>query len=318
MRREETTGSSVAEFEKTGRGKTALALGGGGVRGVAHLGVMKFLEENHHDRYDFVVGTSAGALFGALYLLSLDADEAQDTLSQAVARLSKTKGLPVVASRKSKFLTNVQEKLQTAKSLLTISIIDKEPLREFITALVGENTTFSDLKKPLYVVATDLKSGKDVVFSRGELVPALIASSALPGVFPPIEYHSYYLIDGGITQKLPSRIAYGLGAKRVFAVDVGSPFRFKDRFATPLQVIMRSEEIASQALHDRNCDTVNLLLSPRFGEMRWYEFKRHHEAFEAGHSEASENSRRIHRFFQPSLGRPLSTLKAIEKEFILE
>jgi predicted acylesterase/phospholipase RssA len=145
-----------------------------------------------------------------------------------------------------------------------------------------------------------------------------MASSALPGVFPPIAHQSYYLIDGGITQKLPSRIAYGLGARRVFGVDVGSPFLFKDRFNTPLQVIMRSEEIASQALHERNSDRVNLLLSPDFGDMKWYEFKRHREAFDAGHEEASRNSRSIHRFFQPSLRRAPSTWRKIESEFILE
>jgi len=302
----------------TAKGKTALALGGGGVRGVAHLGVIHFLEENELDRWDFLVGTSAGSIFGALFLLYGNVEQARDRMATVIRSMKKSRGLLSVTSSKSNFLANIKEKLHTARSLLKLSIIDAEPLREFIVSLVGETTTFSDLRKPLYVVATDLKSGRDVVFSRGELLPALMATSSIPGVFPPVTYRGYHLVDGGITHKLPTRIAYGLGARRVLGVDVGGGMMVRNRFSNPIEVIIRSEEIASQALHDRNRDAVGLLLTPRFNDMKWYEFTRHPEAYEAGLKAAAARGADLRRFFRPGLGRYRKTPICTEENFILE
>jgi NTE family protein len=283
------------------KGKVAIALGGGGARGVAHLGILKYLEDNGY-YYDFLVGTSAGAIFGALYLLSQDSDEAYERLKDALEGLEGGGKFLAVTNKKSSVLANLKEKLYLAKSLFSVSILDQEPLREFLTVLIGKDRTFKDLKKTLYVVATDLNTGKDVIFSKGELLTPLIASSSLPGVFPPVKFRDYCLIDGGTTQKLPSGIASMLGAKKVLGVDVGSAILPKENFSRAAQVMIRSEEIASAVLHRQNRQATNLLLTPGFNDFKWYEFKRHSEAFDAGYSEALKQKRAIDRFFKRGKG----------------
>jgi NTE family protein len=277
--------------------KTALALGGGGIRGVAHLGVLKYLEERRYPPIDFLVGTSAGAVFGSLYLLSRDADDAINRLDLALKKLDKKKSLIHITSKKSNFLSNLKEKMYLAKSLFSLSVIDEAYLEEFLVTLIGENVRFSQLKNPLFVVATDLVSGKDVVFSKGDLIPALMASSAIPGAFPPQKYQGYCLIDGGSTQKLPAKIARQLGAGRIMAIDVGSQFQRKTEFSTSPQIISRSEAIASSILNRQNRLAADLLLTPEFKDMKWYDFHRHQEALEAGRTEARNKKNEIERFF---------------------
>lgn len=277
--------------------QTAIALGGGGIRGVAHLAILKHLEQYDYASTDFIVGTSAGAVFGALYLLSHDAEDAINRLEVALDKLNKKKSLIQITSNKSNFLANLKEKMYRAKALFSLSIIDEVYLEEFLVTLIGGNPTFSRLKKPLYVVATDLISGKDVVFSQGDLIPALMASSAIPGAFPPQKYKSFCLIDGGSTQKLPSGIARHLGADRIIAIDVGSPFQRKTEFTSSLQVISRSEAITSSILNQQNRLAADLLLTPKFRDMKWYDFHRHGEALKAGAAEARRKKDEIERFF---------------------
>ena len=307
-------------FKKKGiaRTRTAIALGGGGIRGAAHLGVLKYLEEKEYNRFDSIVGTSAGAIFGALYLQSRDSNEAIDKLVQTLDKLDKKKSLINITSKKSNFLSNLKEKLYLAKSLFSMSIIDESYLEEFLVTLIGERSTFSQLKKPLYVVATDLISGKDVVFSQGDLIPALMASSAIPGAFPPQKYEKYCLIDGGSTQKLPSKIALMLGANRVMGIDVGSPFQPKENFSSSIQVISRSETITSFILNQQNRLAVDLLLSPKFKDMKWYDFHRHQEALQAGMAEARRKKEEIDRFFQSQQTRRREGLYLIKESFILD
>lgn len=278
--------------------KIALALGGGGIRGVAHLGILKYLEEQNHLNYDFIVGTSAGAVFGSLYLLSADADEAVGRLSRAIGKLNNKKSLINITAKKSNFLSNLKEKLYLARAMFSLSVISEEPLREFLMTLIGDHPRFSDLKKPLYVVATDLYSGQDVIFSQGDLIQPLMSSSAIPGAFPPQAYKSYYLIDGGSTQKLPVKIAGKLGAGRVLGVDVGSGFQIKKQYTSSNQVIGRSEEIAKNILNQQNCLAADLLLKPVFQDMKWHDFLRYQEAFDSGYREAASKKKEIEAFFR--------------------
>lgn len=305
--------------KKTGKKtKTAIALGGGGIRGMAHLGVMKFLEENQSGQPDFLVGTSAGAVFGSLYLLSENADEAIDRVTRALKKLGKKKSLIQITSKKSNFLSNIKEKIHLAKSLFALSIIDASYLEEFLVTLLGEHTTFDRLKKPLHVVATDLVSGKDVVFSRGDLIPALMASSAIPGAFPPQKYKDYCLIDGGSTQKLPTKVALILGAHRVMAVDVGSPFLARTGFTTSSQVISRSDSITASILNIQNRLAADLVLTPNFSDMKWYDFHRYREALQAGLSEARNRRDDIDRFFSSRRLSRKEHITLLEESLILD
>ncbi len=278
------------------RGKIGLALGGGGARGVAHLGILKYLEEKNYP-VDFIVGTSAGGIFGALYLLSENSDEAYEKMVTAIEEANGAKNLVNSAIEKSSLLSNLKEKLYLAKSLVSPSILEQEPLRQFITVLLGDHVTFADLKKPLYLVATDLHSGNDIVIGSGDLLTPLIATSSIPGVFPPVPYRDYCLVDGGTTQKLPSKIAYKLGAEKVLGVDISSTYNPKKEYPRAADVVIRAEEVASAALHRENRKAVDLLLHPEFHEFKWHEFKRHKEAFTSGYLEALKHEEDIERFY---------------------
>lgn len=188
-----------------------------------------------------------------------------------------------------------------AKSMFQLSLIEEKPMKEFFLELFDKDIQFNDLRKELYVVTTDLISGKDIVFNKGTLINALMASSAIPAVFPPQKYKNYYLIDGGTTQKLPSRIAYALEANKVIGTDVGSPFISKNKYSNSADLIIRSEEIVSHILHNQNRQACSLLLNPVFNQVKWYEFERYQECFDAGYLEAKKYAKDIKKIFKSKI-----------------
>jgi NTE family protein len=296
--------------------KVGLALGGGGARGVAHLGVLKYLDEKGYP-VDFIVGTSAGGIFGALYLLSENSVEAYEKMKRAMEEANAAKNLVNSTDDKSSLLANLREKLYLAKTLVSASIMERDPLREFIEELLGGAKTFSDLKKPLYVVASDLHTGEDVVIGSGDLLDPLIATSSIPGVFPPVKYKDFCLVDGGTTQKLPSRITYKLGAAKVLGVDISSTYNRKKEYAWAADVLFRAEEVASNALHRSNRKAVDLLLHPDFHEFKWHEFTRHNEAFTSGYLEALKHARDIDKFYNSRANSRHEEICAEADNFIL-
>jgi NTE family protein len=276
--------------------KIALVLGGGGARGIAHLGVLKFLEENGYD-FDFIVGTSAGAVFGALYLKTLDIKTTIDEyLTIMEEDKNKSDVFKIDNEDKSSLLSNLKEKYYTAKALFKKGIFESTNVENSYKKLF-ENCDFQDLKKKIYIVSTDLISGQDIVFSKGALLPALMATSALPGVFPPVEYKGFYLIDGGPTQKLPSLIAKALGADKIFAIDVGSKFKRILNHPEGVKIILRSEEIVSYRLHKLNRNFADILLEPDVKKYKWYDFNNFNQLFDAGYKEAELKRDDIKRFF---------------------
>ncbi len=297
------------------KSKIALVLGGGGARGIAHLGVLKFLEENGYD-FDFIVGTSAGAIFGALYLKTLNIKTTVDEyLTLMEEDKDKSNIFKINNEDKRTLLSNLKEKYYTAKALFKKGMFESTNVENSYKKLF-KNYDFQDLQKKIYMVSTDLISGKDVVFSKGPLLPALMATSALPGVFPPVEYKDFYLIDGGPTQKLPSIIARALGADKIFAIDVGSKFRKISVHPEGVKIILRSEEIISHRLHKLNKYFADFLLEPDVKKYKWYDFDNFNSLFEAGYREAELNNSKIKDFFNKNKKTNKNGIEPV-KEFIL-
>ncbi len=277
--------------------KVALVLGGGGARGIAHLGVIKFLEENGHS-FDFIVGTSAGAVFGALYLKTLNIKKTvQEYLDYIKANNDKASIFNIDNEDKATVLSNIREKIYMAKALFKEGIFEAKPVEQSYKQLFQEVPNIEDLKKKIFIIATDLMTGHDIVFSKGKLIPALMATSALPGIFPPVKFKDYYLIDGGPTQKLPTLIARKLGADKVLAVDVGSKFKKLLKHPTGLKIILRSEELVSCRLHLLNLRYADTVVKPNVGKYKWYEFKDFDEIFNAGYNEAKSKAKEIDAFY---------------------
>lgn len=218
----------------------ALALGGGGLKGAAHLGVLKVLVDNGLHP-NLVVGTSAGAIAAALYGSSM--------LSAA----SLIFQLPSPALLKPNF---------RRLGGLPLGILDGKMIENMLRQLWGEKR-FSDLKIPIAVVACDLYSGHTVIYSALQparpLPPGIImggdvpvwqavrASISLPGLFTPFPIGTHLLVDGGITANVPADIARVLGASIVIAVELGTSAP-PPSFDHAGDVLLQSLDIASRRL----------------------------------------------------------------------
>lgn len=174
--------------------RLALALGGGGGKGTAHVGVLQVLEELELP-IDLIVGSSAGGAVAVLYAAGLDCD--------AICELFRSMALRRIA---------VPDPTRTG-------LIGQRRRAEILTRLLGDRT-FDDLRIPCAVTAVDLISGQLVVIDEGPLVEALLATTALPGIFPPVQRGEMVLADGGILNNLPVDVARARGAQRVIAIEL--------------------------------------------------------------------------------------------------
>ncbi|MBL8378056.1 MAG: patatin-like phospholipase family protein [Burkholderiales bacterium] len=178
------------------RPRVGLALGGGAVRGFAHIGVIKILEQNGIP-VDVVAGTSAGSVVGALYASGLD--------GFALQRVALAMDESVL--------------VDWSISGITRGVLKGELLENYVNERVG-GRTLEKLARPFAVVATELATGEPVVFRSGNTGVAVHASSAVPGVFRPVRISGRDYVDGGLTHPVPVAAARALGADIVIAVDV--------------------------------------------------------------------------------------------------
>jgi NTE family protein len=181
------------------RPKIGLALSGGGARGFAHVGILKGLE-GAGIPVDYIAGASMGGLIGACYAKGKTAHE----LEAIIIEISKTREL-----------MRLIDLAPHRRGLL-----EGNKVRAFLAELLGDDCTFEDLAIPLAVTAVDLLTGREVVLNHGPLLPAIMSTTAVPGMFPPHVVGSYRLVDGGVLNNLPFDHARSMGADIVIAVDV--------------------------------------------------------------------------------------------------
>ena len=179
--------------------KIGLALGGGGIRGLAHIGILKVLEQEGIPIH-YIAGTSMGGIIAAAYGAGLSAAH----LEAEVLRLGRFDQLIKLAdwrfSRKG--------------------LIPGKQIHAYFAELVGSDLTFADLKFPIALVAVDLDRGYQVILSEGLVIDAMRATMSVPGVFVPVNQNNRRLVDGGILNNVPTNVAQQLGANRVIGVDV--------------------------------------------------------------------------------------------------
>lgn len=227
-------------------GRLGLALSGGAVRGAAHVGVLQVLEREGIFP-EVVAGTSVGALVGAAYAAGLPAAEA----SAVFRAMSWPKLLrPSLSSR--------------------YSLLDTRRMVQVLRPALGVDT-FEELKRPFAAVACDLLTGRRVVFRTGHLMPALRASSAVPGLFAPVEHGSELLVDGCVVDNLPVDVARDLGADYVIAVDLVPPPSGRRRPRNVLEVVTLAGYLWSRANHPPP-SAVDCLITPDIGDSGAWSF----------------------------------------------
>lgn len=193
------------------RPKIGLVLGGGGSRGIAHVGVLEVLHHAHIP-IDFIVGTSMGAIIGVLYALGYDPDKVAERITSHMQG-SNVLNMNFFSARARQRM--VEEQLHDA---------------------IGDKT-FDDLHIHTIVMAVDMVHGKEVALGSGNLMPAILASSAVPAVFPPVKIDNMELADGGVIDSLATHMAYHMGADKIIAVDVYPALETDNPWVDPLSAI---------------------------------------------------------------------------------
>jgi NTE family protein len=221
-----------ARAEPPPRPRIGLALGGGGARGTAHIGVLEVLEK-YHVPIDCVAGTSMGSLVAGAYLSGLQPQ-------QMLERLGKVDWSELFFDDSARASMNFRERrlsqsyypgleLGVTRNGLRMAhgVVGGQKIKLFFNTLVGADRgerTIESLPLPLSIIATDVGSGARVVFRSGELSAAMRASMSVPALLSPQAYKGQYLVDGGLVENLPvAEVRSRCNADVVIAVDVGSP-----------------------------------------------------------------------------------------------
>lgn len=252
---------------------TAFVLSGGGHQGIAQVGMLRALIERDIVP-DVVIGTSAGALNGAV-LATSPTLETIDRLERVWTGLSGEKVFP--GSR----LSRVWNVLRRDDHL-----ISSEGLAAVI-ALAEPAATFADLEVPLRVVTTDLNTGDEILIVNGPIAPALLASAALPAIFPPVELHGHTLVDGAVTNLVPISHALAGPVDRIFVLDVSDPINEKP-IRSPLDVIVRAFAISRDQRFELELqwapkDIDICVIPPPIDDRDFFDFSRGKEIIDAAH-----------------------------------
>jgi NTE family protein len=223
---------------------TCLVLSGGGARGMAHLGVIKVLERERIP-IDCIVGTSMGAVVGSLYASGMRADEietqmrALDWGSMFVDRIDRRVYTLRRKTEDRSFLAKGGFGVRDGKLGVPPSLFEGQRLALALRAALMPSAgmeRFDALPIPYRAIGTDLETGDAVVMDAGDLVNAVRASMAVPGVFSPVSYGERSLIDGGIAMNLPVEAAQQWGAKRIIAVDISATLKTRDQLLDPFSI----------------------------------------------------------------------------------
>jgi NTE family protein len=277
--------STAAPLPRTGVG---LALGGGFARGFAHLGVLQVFEQ-HQIPISHIAGASVGSILGAAYASGAPLERIIETCRGLRFR-------DIARWRVSR--------LGLASNQRLAILIDR----------VFESRQFEDLQIPLAVVATDLTSGEPVIFKQGNLVDAIRASCAFPGLFEPVQIGTRCLADGGLVAPVPTCAARSLGAAVVIGVSVGMQDGHRGAPTNIFQVVSRAVNAAQKhqlEVWERHAD---LVLRPDVQSLAWDDFDRADEAIKAGATAAYGALPRIEKLLRKKKEAALALESRLEAE----
>ena len=276
------------------KNKIGLVLGGGGARGLGHIGVLKALKK-HSIPIHMVAGTSIGAVIGAMYAATLDPHWIENKFkefidSEAYKRIGLHRLVPTSQPNSSIFQTAATYmKNQIIINLANdrLGILKQERLSEIIEFLLPVKT-FEELKIPFSCLAVDLNSGEDVVFNSGNLIEAIVASSAIPGYIPPIEKDGMLLTDGAVSCPVPVKTVRKMGADFRISVDVGLNHFEPLENPNLLQVLGRAEQITSIRLGEVKSEKADITIRPDTMNVFWAEFDKIDQLIKLGAEETEK------------------------------
>jgi NTE family protein len=258
------------------RPRICLVLSGGGARGIAHVGVLKALEEMRVP-IDCIAGTSMGAVIGGLYASGMTAAQIDETIrsvdwQEAFRDTPPRRDLTYRRKQDDRnFLVRLPLGLKHGQLLLPKGFIQGQKLEETLRQLTlpfSNTTDFSELPTPFRAVATDLVTGAAVLLDKGDLAIALRASMSAPGVFSPVEYQGQLLVDGGLAENLPVDVARAMHADVLIVSDVSYPLQSREALDSALSISNQMLAILVRKDADRQRATLgkqDVLIEPLLG-----------------------------------------------------
>jgi NTE family protein len=286
--------------------KIGLVLGGGGARGLAHIGVMKVLE-SEKIRPDIIVGTSIGAVVGGALASGMKAGELEERIACFLeSDLYRSSELKVMGDTESKAEQGLSKRIQSyfktkirlAHALFTDSILQIGDIEEFINFFIPD-IQIEETAIPFRAVATDLLSGELVLMKKGPLRRSVLASSAVPGALPPVEMNGRQLSDGGIISVVPARCALEEGATVVIAVAVDRDISLVSGLDTAVDIYVRAGEIQGFHLEQYDVECADIVIRPELGGTHWTDFSQSKELISLGELAAINNLPHIRRLLRP-------------------
>lgn len=293
---------------RVGKSRFGLALGSGGLRGAAHIGVLKCLER-HGLQPTCLAGSSAGAVVAALYAagysvaaledlaLQLNASKLYDSNLTWRSFLSLLKGW--VCGRRCQ------------PEVLPMGLVKGEAWEKYLTSLLGQQK-FADLSLPTAVLAVDVETGDAVAFASREMssadvtltgatvVQGVRASSSIPGVFAPLQLYGYTLVDGAVHASVPAQLVRDLGAQVVVAIDLGYAGQREERVDSVIEVISQSLHILGEELTKCQLEkTADLVVRPRIYDVSLRDFERIPEIIARGEKAMEAQIPRLRRLLEP-------------------
>ncbi|NLW56053.1 MAG: patatin-like phospholipase family protein [Firmicutes bacterium] len=243
------------------RPRIAWALGGGGARGFAHLGVLKVLQEADIP-IDALSGTSMGAVMAVLYAAGADL----------------------------KYLTALAGNIAWEKFVdlrfPRYGLVEGKRITPLIR-LLTKNKRLEELELPVRVVATDLLTGEEIIFSEGEIEIAVRASISIPGIFTPVTYENRVLVDGGVVAGLPVGAAAEMGMDLVMAVSVPGELS-QEAPRSVFDILYRTFEVMAKRANSLQAGKADYVIAPKVGKVGTGQFYRAEECIEQGELAARE------------------------------
>jgi len=257
--------------------KIGLALSGGAARGLAHIGVLRVLQ-NEGIPIDLIAGTSAGAIFGAAYAWNQDVN----WITRAALDRDWKKKAPLLDP-----------------SFPKSGLLKGKKLKDLLSHYIGGNIQFSDLKIPFACVASDIDTGEEVVINSGPVLEAIRASISIPGIFSVVKREGRYLVDGGLTTPVPVGLVKRMGADFIIAVNVNpdvsgrmgktSKQRVEARKEPNIfQVMMQSIYITTYSLAWNSLTEADIIIEPDLANIGAGEFRRVRELITKGRQAAED------------------------------
>ena len=274
--------------------KIGLALGGGGARGLSHIGILKVFERERIPVTQ-ITGCSIGAIIGGLYAYLGSADQVQQYIHKMISDpVFKDLNIQLFATMNREdrhfffdgHLHNLKMYFSLLKTIRTPSVFSAEAVEKMFE--LYPDVDLKSLKIKFATIATDLISGREIVINEGSLRKAVRASSSIPGFFPPVKMDHMLLVDGAATDSIPVQIVRGQGAQYVIAVDVSKCINDIGSLETGLQVIYRAEDIVSHHLTQERIAGVDYLIRPEVGHYSWAAIDQMDEIIAAGEQAAQK------------------------------